>query len=69
MKIPQEENKHTDVPATPKDPTFKSRRFLLTRREHLTIAGEENKYTNHALDPADQTFKSKINTFKSKINP
>jgi len=55
LKVLGEENKHTNVPSTPKDQTFKERYSLSTRRKHLTVPGEENKNPNCALDPVDQT--------------
>ena len=69
MKTPGEDNRHTSVPSSLKDQTFKSRPSLSTRRKYLTVPGEKNKHQNYADNPQDWTFKSKIKTFKSKTNP
>jgi len=51
MKILGEENKHTNVPLSPKAQTFKLRPSFSRRRKHLMVAREENNHTKHASTP------------------
>ena len=54
--VVSEENKHTNVPSTPKDQTFDSRPSLSMRRKHLKVPEEDNKHPKCSLDLEDQTF-------------
>jgi len=63
LKIPREENKHTNVPLALKDRTFKSKPSLSTRRKYLTVPGEENKHPNCVL-----TQKTELSSQRSRLS-
>jgi len=52
-KIWGEENKHTNMPSTQKDQSFKTRFSISTKRKYPTVVEEENKHLNCSLNPED----------------